>query len=1117
MMSLLRIIAAFCRRYGFLTLCFAIIYLVLTGVLANTCFAQNGAEQTFQRLNHANGLSNDEVYCITQDRHGMMWFGTADGLNCYDGSKITVYRHRDGDSTSLPQNGVTCVTEDKSGNLWVGTQDYICRFEPVRKSFRSYRMPTKVPMQNIRSILDDGANTFYVNAGTSVFVVDKRSFKAQFLANEELQDAKTFLAATTIFDRQRNLWIMTMKGLFVYETRTSRLRHILTTPIFSAMKTMDNRGNIWLALEDSIAVFNPQTERVVASFANSHTQVPLPKRQFWNRHILCQSPDGLVWVLLDQYLFTINPSTGAVKNLTTSLRSTMNSSDIICGFTDRTGVVWLGDNVRGLVRWSPYKPKFRLWKHNPANPQSISNDYIRGIWENSNAMAWVCTQYGGLNRINRLTGAVKHYRHRPNNPDGIASDELWGVLPAKPPFIWLYRHFFSQELNTATGRFRSLAVRPITQIYQDNDGVFWTSDTAKGRSYLGMVSSDGKRFFPFKEMSINAARLDAMLQDRIGRVWFALNSPLIMRYDKAQHQWDTLALQPPIRRADSFSSMMQDRAGNVWITTKGDGIYRCDTNDHVENITEKDGLPNNNVYGIFEDKNGMIWMSCDRGVVVYNPMTKKFRQYTPDDGLQGWEFNRMAFHQTRGGYIYFGGTDGLNLFHPDSLRDNPHPPRVRMTAIYLMGKSLQSDTALGDLRSVNVSYDHNALSLEFAALDFTAPELNRYSWRLEGFDRDWTEPSLKHETKYTNLSPGDYTFRVKACNSDGVWNENGIALVVTVQPAWYQRWWFWLVCGLALIGAVVMIVRVRVRAVEVQNRLLEVEVHKRTKELREANGEIKRQLEIQDVQSREIELANTELDATLQSLKSTQTQLVQSERMNAIGMLTAGVMHEINNPNAIAYSAINQTRTKLDEMNAYFLSLLDEESKHSPEVQQFQELSNDALARLELAADGARRVKTIVANLQGFTKHQENEVFAGDWAQEIRSTIGLFQLQFQTVRLHVNIPETMSIHANFGELNQVLLNLMVNAIQAGADTLSIEAEYSSKQAMMRVADNGKGMTDATREQIFEPFFSTKGVGNSGLGLSISRHIIERHGGRLSVESEVGKGTTFIVELRSGLA
>jgi signal transduction histidine kinase len=161
--------------------------------------------------------------------------------------------------------------------------------------------------------------------------------------------------------------------------------------------------------------------------------------------------------------------------------------------------------------------------------------------------------------------------------------------------------------------------------------------------------------------------------------------------------------------------------------------------------------------------------------------------------------------------------------------------------------------------------------------------------------------------------------------------------------------------------------------------------------------------------------------------------------------------------------------------------------------------------------------KTIVANIQGFTKHQKNEVFAGDWAQEIRSTIGLFQLQFQTVHLHVNIPETMSIHANFGELNQVLLNLMVNAVQAGADTLRIEAEYSPKQAVMRVADNGKGMTDTTRERIFEPFFSTKGVGNSGLGLSISRHIIERHGGKLWVESEVGKGTTFIVELRSGLA
>jgi two-component system, NtrC family, sensor kinase len=286
-----------------------------------------------------------------------------------------------------------------------------------------------------------------------------------------------------------------------------------------------------------------------------------------------------------------------------------------------------------------------------------------------------------------------------------------------------------------------------------------------------------------------------------------------------------------------------------------------------------------------------------------------------------------------------------------------------------------------------------------------------------------------------------------------------------------------------------------------------------------ANQEILRQQTVLQDQAAEIELINSQmhetnigLDAALHDLKATQSQLVQSERMNAVGMLTAGVMHEINNPNAIAYSAISQSRTKLGEMNAYFLSLLDDESKDSAEVRKFQELSNEALSRLDLASDGSQRVKTIVANLQGFTKHQETDSLVGDWAKEIRGTVSLFQLQFQNVSVETALPDTIRIKANFGELNQVLLNLLVNAAQANATELTLQAEQKETQAILRLTDNGAGMSVETVKKIFEPFFSTKDVGNSGLGLSISKQIVERHDGRIHCESTLGKGATFIIEL-----
>lgn len=1117
------------------------IYQCLWGVTVlllsmSSCLAQNGEERAFRRLSRLDGLSNEEIFSIYQDRNGIMWFGTADGLNAYDGTKFTVYYHREDDSTSLPQNSVTHIAEDANGILWVGTKDYLCRFIPKGASgeFVSYRLPTRVQFHYVRSILDAGDNrTLYIVAGAGAFAFNKRDFSVRSIIDERHLGKRPEFASRAIKDAQKKLWIATLAGVFVYDGQTNRLRRVNDHSIINAMEQLDRDGHFWYNTPDSILAFDPRTERVVKAI--SKQRFPVAPSILENIHagfVLCQSFDGLIWFQYRQTIWTINPYTDEIKEHTAAVRTALNNSGCICGFTDQTGVVWLGDNVRGLAMWSPYKPKFRLWRHNPAYANSLSNDYIRGIWEDGKNTAWICTQFGGLNRIDLITSKIRQYRFDDDDKQkhkGVGRNDLWGVFSpdknaAGQNRIWLYKEYFCQEMNTTTEKFRFLPIRAISFMLRDSEGIIWTLDTLdNAASYLGTVSADGMRFFPKKSMGNNIVRLDAAIQDRRGRLWFALFSPQVVRYDKARELWDTLRLTPPIRLADMLCSMTEDHLGNIWITTKGDGVYVFDTNDHVHNITEKDGLPNNNVYGVFEDKHGAMWFSCDKGIVRYDPIMKRFRQYTPDDGLQGWEFNRMAHYQTQQGGIYFGGTDGLNFFHPDSLRDNPHPPRVRLTAVRVGDKPLHTlimnggnpyrDVAVSELRSVELSHDNNTLAFDVAAVDYSAPELNKYSWKLDGFDKDWCEPTVEHTTKYTNLAPGKYTFYVRACNSDGVWNRNGFALLIVIQPAWYQRWWFYGVCAAALVFAVFGIVRVRVRAVEARNRLLEVEVHNRTKELRLANNEIQRQLEVQDEQAKEIELRNTELGIALQDLKMTQSQLVHSERMNAIGMLTAGVMHEINNPNAITYSAIIQTRKKLEQLREYFFSLLDDESKSSPEVQKYQELSNEVFSRLELAADGANRVKSIVVNLQGMTKHQEEGDQSRDLIVELTSTLKLFRMQFQEVEIITDVlPESIVMKANFGEINQVFLNLLVNAAQAGATKIVLSGTQTATMVKLQMTDNGKGMSEQTVSRVFEPFYSTKGVGNSGLGLSISKKIIERHRGTISVQSTLDTGTTFTIQL-----
>ncbi len=290
-----------------------------------------------------------------------------------------------------------------------------------------------------------------------------------------------------------------------------------------------------------------------------------------------------------------------------------------------------------------------------------------------------------------------------------------------------------------------------------------------------------------------------------------------------------------------------------------------------------------------------------------------------------------------------------------------------------------------------------------------------------------------------------------------------------------------------------------------------------------ANTEIQRQLEIQTEQAREIEVANTELqetnlalDATLHDLQETQSQLVESERMNAAGMLTAGVMHEINNPNAAVVAAVHDVKLTVQHLKDFFFSLLDESSKTSKKAKQFAELSDDAQHTLEVAASGAQRVQQIVANLQHFTKHQRAGQYESSLAKELASTIEIFRYQFKHVMVDCAVDEGASITGNFGELNQVFLNLLVNAAQAGSTAITIVGRLhpSGKSVVLSFSDNGSGMSAETQARIFEPFFSTKGVDNGGLGLSISKQILERHGAAITVESAVGRGTTFMVELRT---
>ena len=377
----------------------------------------------------------------------------------------------------------------------------------------------------------------------------------------------------------------------------------------------------------------------------------------------------------------------------------------------------------------------------------------------------------------------------------------------------------------------------------DRAGNIWVGTAVEGLWRLPANPGKEGKYLPLRdpktELPYPFNIIHAVREDRFGALWIA-SVDGIARYDTASKTLRRYVSETgnPLTIGDNFAtSILETRSGDIWVTTKGGGIARYDRErDVFRKITVENGLPHDNCYGILEDGAGQLWISTDNGLCSYNPKTGAIRRYDTDDGLQGNEFNRFSYYQSARGEMFFGGTNGVSSFFPDLLRDNPTAPLAAIMSV----RDIGGDTTYSVAYRVDIdlTYLQNNLSVEAAALEFTHPERNFYSWHLEGIDTGWTEAKRNRWITYTNLSPGEYRLRVKVANADGVWNTETATILLRIHPAWWQTWWFRTFCVLTVLGVGQAVYRFRVRRVEARNRELEQQVGERTKELREANANL---------------------------------------------------------------------------------------------------------------------------------------------------------------------------------------------------------------------------------------------------------------------------------------
>jgi ligand-binding sensor domain-containing protein/signal transduction histidine kinase len=1110
-------------------------------LLLNAGFVFAQSNLYFRHFTDKQGLSQNTVSCITQDNFGFIWFGTEDGLNRYNGYNVDVFKHDPSDNRTISQSNIRCMFEDNDDALWIGTDDGLNLFERTTETFVHYRYdfknsnsissnvisgitqdkngllwigtnnglnsfdvknnkwtvykhddknPSSLSSNNITCVAIDNSDNLWIGTdgeGVNRFNISSRKFST-YKNNPADNHSLSENDVTTIYcDRASNVWMGTINeglnkfenagGTFTrYQNDPANANSISQNSVLSICE--DAQGTLWIGtLDQGLNAFNKITGNFISYKNNSLDNCDnssISSNRIWS---IYADRAGALWIGTKNGVSILDKSLKRFE--TVNFNSAGQNSSVYSIFEDSQGTLWFGMFGDGLISAPKNSPLKKYLHADSGNPNSISNNNVFSICEDKDGLLWIGT-LDGLNTFDKKTEKFTVYKNNSNDKSSLSNNYVRTVYCAPSGIVWIGTYGGGlNSFNKATGKFtvykndpsnpNSLSNDIVYSIFSDHTSSLWIGTYGGG---LCLLDSSSGNFTTYKNDLSNFSSLSN----------------------------------------NFIHCITQDRAGTIWVGTYGGGLNAFDNvKKTFLRYTERDGLINNIINGIVPDVNGNLWVSTSKGLCRFKlPIDKRnsVRTYDSQDGAQD-KYNEGAFLKLKNGKMFFGGTAGYNAFFPDDVKDNPYLPPVVITRFYLFEKPHTMDTMITSKRTVELSYRQNFFSFEFAGLNYTFPEKNQYAYMMEPLDKAWNYSGNRRYAAYTNIDPGEYIFRVKACNNDGIWNEQGTFLRITINPPFYKTWWFSILAGIIIATSIVLYIRFRTSNLLQQNILLENKVQQRTSELKEKNEE---------------------LVTTMDHLKSTQDQLIQSEKMASLGQLTAGIAHEIQNP--------------LNFVNNFSIvsaELLDDLQHATP--QEAPLIANDLKTNLQKITHHGKRAERIVKGMLMHSRTGTPEKTLTDVNKLIEDSLNLaytgihakdknFKCEIKT-NFNLSLPHVDLVPQ---DISRVILNLINNAFyamneksnQAADHSLQKEKKTSSnvyvpvltlstanhdKYITIGISDNGPGIPKKIQDQIFQPFFTTKPAGEgTGLGLSLSYDIITKgHNGTIAIESEPGK-TTFIIDI-----
>lgn len=1041
------------------------------GIIICTCIfiSENadGHNYYFKHITIKEGLSQNTVLSILQDKEGFMWFGTKDGLNRYDGNTIKIFKRSPNDIFSIGNNTVWSLLEDGKGQLWVGTDRGIYIYNSKTGHFTKFSIKSNTSIAIDVPVLDMKKNKtgdIWISAGR----LYKYSPQQNILNDMSAKSDKNTLIPrpwSIMIDNDQTVWVSFYdRGIKKYNYPSNSSVDILLNKdkndfsgiCFSKMVNYLNNYVIVGTINEGLMILDKTTGKIQPYFED-----PKETPQQLYVRALEMFADNL-WVGTESGLYIIDPLINKSEHINQDKNDQFSLSDnvIYSIYKDREGGIWIGTYFGG-INYIPKQYNYFEKYYPISNKNSISGERVSGICEDQNGNIWIGTEDAGLNKFNPATKQFEHFKVNAGE-NSLSYHNVHDVL-LDGDNLWV--GFFNNGINVIN--LKNYQVKHYFKSNKkgaiDNDDVFALYKDRTGKIWVG-TSSDAYIFNKeansfIKQTQIGQHFISDIMEDKDGRIWFATYDAGVIRYNPRTKECKYYNYNPKDKNSICFYkiiSIFVDSKNRIWFTGESGGIsvYNEKT-DNFTNYGFEQGFVSDVIYKILEDSQGNLWLSSNSGLMKFNPETKKIRIFNTGDGILSNQFNYKSGFKDKNGKMYFGEINGFIAFQPEQFVLNNCVPPVVITGFNLLGKTNpHSKINLDKSKPIVLNYKQSSFSIDFASLSYSAPEKNLYAYRMVGLDNHWIYLDKAQRIIFSNLLPGKYRFEIKGSNNDGVWNQRGGSIDLIIKPPFWKTKIAYLIYFILIVWIILFIFSQNIKR-------------------------IKRKSEKERI------LFEKEKEKEIYSAK--------------IDFFT-NIAHEVRTPLTLIQSPLEYLiNNNVDE----------------------KEL-NDNLLVME---KNSSRLLNLINQLLDFRKIEAQTFSLTFVHTNITELLYETYLRFTPIARHNNLtflfekPE-YPVFADIDKeaIVKVLSNLISNAIKNSKSQVEIQISTTDDKLYIRVNNDGKIIPYELKDKIFEPFYQIKNEDNgrvksgSGIGLALVKSLVELHNGKIYLDDNIRTENSFLLQL-----